>query len=313
MKKIPNSQFEKAKVFIESKARDLERVRFEFVFESGNRENVISHLKTYQNEDGGFGHGIEPDIWLPLSSPMATWAAGQILMEIGADKNEPMVKRMISYLTSTIDIETGMWDSVVPENNEYPHAPWWHWQEGVQVNWMFNPGAELAAFLIHWSTEQSEAAQIGWSAIEKAVNHLMAKNEMDKHEINNFQQLVKILQPHESTFDIKIQYSLKCVSDQVLKLAEKCVDKDVSTWAEGYNPLPLDFIDHPSHPLCEVFGSLVEENLDLYIKQMSDEGIWDISWGWGSYPEEFEIARTHWKGILAVNRYKQLRAFGYLE
>ncbi|MGE7690373.1 hypothetical protein ACQKMI_14355 [Lysinibacillus sp. NPDC097214] len=96
---------------------------------------------------------------------MATWKAGQILMDIGADKEELMVKSVISYLINTNHMETGMWDTVLPENNENPHAPWWHWHEGIQENWMFNPGVELAAFLVHWSTEKSESSEIGWSSI----------------------------------------------------------------------------------------------------------------------------------------------------
>jgi hypothetical protein len=311
--KMSKSRFEKAKTFIMSKGRELERVRFEFEFEYGSKESVITQLKTYQNEDGGFGNGIEPDFWLPHSSPMATWAAGQILLEIGADRSEPVVKSMISYLINTNDIETGMWDSVLPENNDYPHAPWWHWQEGVQENWMFNPSAELAAFLVHWCSEKSNAAEIGWNSIEKAVIHLMNKAEMDRHEINNFQQLIKIIKPHELTFNTKIRYSLNNVSEKIMVLAEQCVVKDISKWTEGYQALPLDFIDNPNHALCERFGSLIEQNLNLYIEQMSEEGTWDISWSWGSYPEEYGVARTYWKGILAVNRYKQLKAFGWFE
>ncbi len=313
MNKISKDQFKKAKGFIKSKARELERCRFEFEFEHGSKENILTQLKVYQNEDGGFGNGIEPDFWLPSSSPMATWAAGQILMEIGADKNDPMVNSMISYLVHTYHIDKGMWDSVLPENNEYPHAPWWHWQEGVQENWMYNPSVELAAFLVHWSPNQSKAAEIGWNSIDKAVNYLMNKSNMDKHEINNFQQLIKIIKNYKSTFEAKLQYSLESVSQKIMMLAEQCVDKDVSTWTEGYRALPLDFIDNPDNPLCERFGTLVEKNLDLYIEQMSEEGIWDISWSWGSYPENFEVAKRYWKGILAVNRYKQLKEFGYLE
>ncbi|WP_059173320.1 hypothetical protein [Bacillus sp. FJAT-27445] len=304
--------FEKAKVFIKSKARGLERSRFECIFENGSKESVLKELENYQNEDGGFGHGIEPDFWLPNSSPMATWAAGEILMEIGAGKNEPIVRSMISYLVNSIDIETGMWHSVLPENNDYPHAPWWHWHEGVQENWSFNPSAELAAFLVHWSEEQSEAAELGWNVIGKAVDHLMNKSEMDRHEINNYQALVEIVKPQQAIFDSRFNYSLNDVSEQVMTFAENCVNKDISTWADGYQPLPLDFIKDPSDSLCERLGSLVDANLDFYSKQVSDEGIWDISWSWGSYPEEFEIARGYWRGILAVNRYKQLKAFGYV-
>ncbi|TLS37063.1 hypothetical protein [Pseudalkalibacillus caeni] len=313
MKKVSRSEFEKAKEFIQSKARDLEQARFEFLLKNGSKENVMEFLKPYQNEDGGFGHGIEPDFWLPKSSPMATWAAGQILIEVGADANDPVVESMISYLVETYHLETGMWCSVLPENNDHPHAPWWHWRKGVQDNWMFNPGAELAAFLVHWSSEESPAAHIGWSSIEKAVAYLMEQTEMDRHEINNFQQLVNLLKPSEAVFNSKLAHSLDDVSEKVMLLAVKCVEKDPSTWAAGYKALPLDFIDDPSHPLCEKFGPLVDENLNFYIDQMTEEGIWDISWNWGSYPKEFEVARRYWKGVLAVNRYKQLKEFGCLE
>ncbi|WP_053367918.1 hypothetical protein [Bacillus sp. FJAT-27245] len=310
---LPESSFEKAKVFIKSKARELERSRFEFLFENGSKESVLKELEKYQNEDGGFGHGIEPDFWLPSSSPMATWAAGQILIEIGADKNEPIVRAMVHYLVNSIDFKTEIWHAVLPENNDYPHAPWWHWNEGVQENWSFNPSVELAAYLVHWSDEQSEVAELGWLVIGKAVDHLMNKSDMDRHEINNYQAMVEIMKLRQAAFDSKSHYALNAVSEQVMKLAERCVNKDVSTWSDGYQPLPLDFINHASDPLCERLGSLVDTNLDFFRQQLSDEGIWDISWNWGSYPEEYEIARGYWKGILAVNRYRQLKAFDLIK
>ncbi|MGE7690374.1 hypothetical protein ACQKMI_14360 [Lysinibacillus sp. NPDC097214] len=147
----------------------------------------------------------------------------------------------------------------------------------------------------------------------KAVNYLMNKSEMDRHEINNFQQLIKIIKPHESNFEDRTKYSLEVVSEKIMDLAEKCVDRDTSTWIHGYKAIPLDFIDKPDHQLCSRFGTLVQKNLHFYLEQITNEGLWDISWSWGSYPESFEKARVFWKGILAVNRYKQLKAFGYLE
>lgn len=203
-----------------------------------------------------------------------------------------------------------MWESVLPENNDYPHAPWWHWQEGVQKNWMFNPSVELAAFLVHWS---SEKANIGWNTINKAVEYLMSKDEMDKHEINNFQQLIKIIRPYEAEFNVKIQYALNIVTKKIMELVDQCMEKDISKWKEGYRALPLDFIHTPEDPLFKRYESLVKQNLHFYIEQMSDEGIWDISWDWGSYPKEFDVARRYWKGILAIQRYKQLKAFDLLK
>ncbi|WP_235832975.1 hypothetical protein [Gottfriedia acidiceleris] len=310
--KILINQFEKGKAFIKMNGRKLESARFDFEFENGDKESVLNELKKYQNEDGGFGKAIEPDFLLPNSSPMGTWVAGQILMEIDLDADHQMVKQMIEYLVQTNDRESGMWDSVLEDTNDYPHAPWWHWTEGVQENWMFNPGVELAAFLVHWSTVKSGSAEIGWHSIENAVKHLMQKNEMDRHEINNYQQFIKIIEPYKELLELRTQRSLESISTKILDLAEKCIAKDVSNWGTGYKPLPLDFIDHPSHPLSERFGHLIEKNLDFYVQQINKDGVWDISWSWGSYPKHFEIARQQWMGVLAANRYKQFKAFGYL-
>ncbi|MBS4219622.1 hypothetical protein KHA96_15000 [Bacillus sp. FJAT-49711] len=308
-----NYTFQKASAWIKRNARPLEAARWEYLFEGGSRDNVVRYLAAYQNEDGGFGHGIEPDFWLPSSSPMATWTACQILMEIGANENEEIVEKLLKYLINTANIETGMWPSALPENNEYPHAPWWHWSEGVQDNWMFNPGVELAAFLIHWSNDHHEAARIGWSSIEKAVNRLMNAEEMDRHEINNYQQFLRIIQCHKEIFHKKLDYELDEVADKIMILAEKCIDRNINEWSAGYKVLPLDIIDSPEYPLYAEYSGLVEQNLKFFMDELSDEGIWDIPWNWGSYPEDFPLAKRYWQGILTINRYKILKAFDYVK
>lgn len=294
-------------------ARGLEHARFKFNFESGNKNEVMAELAKFQKDDGGFGHGIEPDFWTPHSSPMATWAAGEILNEIAADKEEPLVKGMLSYLLKTIDADTGMWPSVVPEINDYPHAPWWHWNENAQANWSFNPGAELAAFLVKWSKEGSLAAEAGWNAISKAVDHLMGVKEMDRHQINNYQQLVKLMQPYESLLNKKLKFPLKEVSSHVINLAAECIETDPQAWKNGYKPLPLDFIESPRDELYKRTEQLANQNIAYYLEELSDEGVSDLSWEWGHDRENFEIARKHWKGILLVERFKKLKQFGYLE
>jgi hypothetical protein len=72
MGKLSKYRFEQAKIFLNSKARKLERALFEFEFENGSKENVVDELKAYQNEDGGFGNGLEPDFRCKESSALAT-------------------------------------------------------------------------------------------------------------------------------------------------------------------------------------------------------------------------------------------------
>ena len=68
-------------MWIKRNARPLETARWEYIFEGASSDRVMKYLSAFQNEDGGFGHGIEPDFWLPHSSPMAIWAAGQVKNE----------------------------------------------------------------------------------------------------------------------------------------------------------------------------------------------------------------------------------------
>ena len=56
---------ESARKFIYLNARPLDFARWRFLFENGSRENVLDILSEYQNEDGGFGGGLEPDCLNP--------------------------------------------------------------------------------------------------------------------------------------------------------------------------------------------------------------------------------------------------------
>ncbi|MDI9482706.1 MAG: hypothetical protein QM315_05940 [Bacillota bacterium] len=56
-----NNVFQKAKEYIYRKARPLDFTRWQYHFENGSKEAVLNTLSYYQNEDGGFGHALEPD------------------------------------------------------------------------------------------------------------------------------------------------------------------------------------------------------------------------------------------------------------
>lgn len=303
--------FIKAGRWIKRSARPLEAARWEYTFERGSRERVLEILTAYQNEDGGFGHGIEPDFWLPASSPMASWAAARVLLEVYAGPDLPMVQDLVGYLCRT-QRPTGMWPAVLPENNAFPHAPWWEWEPGVEESWMFNPSVELAAYLIHWSPPASSAAEQGWKTVGRALQRLMNCTDMDMHEISNYLSFSDLMKPRAVELEERTGYLLTDVERKLSELAAAAVEMDVSQWSRGYKALPLTYIEGPNSFLCEVFGDLVDENLDFYAEQVDENGLWPIAWEWTDYPNEFAIAKRYWQGIIALERYRILRAFGRL-
>lgn len=61
--------FEKTRMFVYRNSRPLDIARWQYHFEDGSKEAVLTALAPYQNEDGGFGHALEPDSWNPNSTP----------------------------------------------------------------------------------------------------------------------------------------------------------------------------------------------------------------------------------------------------
>ncbi len=61
--------FESAEEFIWKNARLLERRLFDFHFRSGSSQAVLSALRAYQNEDGGFGNALNLIFVVPTVNP----------------------------------------------------------------------------------------------------------------------------------------------------------------------------------------------------------------------------------------------------
>ena len=68
--KLSKENYLKARDFILTNARMIERRLFDFHFENGGQEGVFHAVYAYRNADGGFGHGMEPDTASPESQPL---------------------------------------------------------------------------------------------------------------------------------------------------------------------------------------------------------------------------------------------------
>ena len=83
MKTLSRVAFDRALDFVKAQARPLDRALFEHRFEGAAAERVIAELARFQNDDGGFGHALEPDLRTPTSSALATELGLRTLEELG--------------------------------------------------------------------------------------------------------------------------------------------------------------------------------------------------------------------------------------
>src|SRR6201991_2663174 len=76
--------FNAAAGFVAANARVLARRRFERLFEDGPAAPVRDAVAAYRNDDGGFGHALEPDCRAPGSQPAAVAMALSMMNETDA-------------------------------------------------------------------------------------------------------------------------------------------------------------------------------------------------------------------------------------
>ena len=114
MKKLTETDFRKSQLFLKTKSRHLEQMLFTYHFhhEEGSRKDVIKELIKYQNQDGGFGKALEPDLRMKHSSVVATKFALQILIDIETPVTEKIINDCITYLMNNYDKEKQVWSLV---------------------------------------------------------------------------------------------------------------------------------------------------------------------------------------------------------
>lgn len=293
MEKLSTKQYLQATDFLKSKARPLEKALFEFEFENGSREQVLEELKIYQNEDGGFGNGLEPDFRCEASSALATTIGIQQLIRIGADESEPMVQKAIQYALDTFDEERMGWEIVPKEVETAPRAIWWNY--GGDWPWG-NPSAEMTGLIHHYKELVSE------DFLEKLTAHAVRYiNEEATNDFHELQCLVKLIRELPAEDAEKI-------AGRVREIARHSVTTNPDKWHD-YCLLPLQVVSSPSSFLYEDFKETIPVNIKHLASSQAEDGSWKPAWAWGRYEDVWETAKQEWSGVLTLDNLRVLRAF----
>ena len=127
MKSLSLDIYNRIRKYVYLYARHLDVARLRYLFEGGSAGEVAEALAVYQNADGGFGYGIEPDCQNPNSQPVQFfWGAAEVLIEIGYDKpDNPIFKRFIEYIENSTDITERGVCYTISSNNNYPCSFWY--------------------------------------------------------------------------------------------------------------------------------------------------------------------------------------------
>ena len=284
--------------YILDTARPLDLMLYKYLLGRGSKKKVLEQLASYQNEDGGFGHGIEPDMQSSASTALSTSVAFQYLAKLDF-LDDPLFEKAVSYLEKTYSESHKGWVRIVPEIGDAPHAPWWNYDEKkLQTNWP-NPTVEIVAYLNRYS-------------------HYLGKDfllDMLNQEALDYLQKNKITEVHDLLcykrfYDFSSDSFRKSDKEKLFDLIEDVVENDSSKWG-SYVPRPLDFINSPKDELTQIFSKeLIVKNLEYLGKSLISEDHWEPTWNWGVDSEDWEKAKKEWSGILTINNLLKLQSFG---
>lgn len=263
----------RAERFIWLTARVLEQRRFAHQHLGGSADAVETALTAYANEDGGYGHALEPDLRGPVSQPLHTAHALSVLDSIGRCGGL-RVERICRYLTE-VSTKEGALPALLPSQRGYPAAPF--------IPIVDDPPAELLATgpvvgLLHrnevWHAWLFRATDFCWSAVDALeVSH--------PYEI---EAAVAFLDgvPDRRRAEAAAERLGRLVRDQRLAVLDPDRRAEYPV-APGYAPgeqhFPYDYARTPASLARRWFSDTeMERSLDHLAAAQEPDGGWPVTW-----------------------------------
>jgi hypothetical protein len=303
---LTSDAFRKASNFMKLLARPLERAMFQHEAEDGPEQATVDALAEFQNDDGGFGHGIDPDIWMPDSSPLSTTVALRHISALGLSHDHPLITGAVAYLIDNYDTKRAGWSKVSWEVEDAPHAPWWNYSPKLDgpfdpAGWG-NPSAEIIGYLHEYRSLVPQEFLDNTTAL--ALNNLA-------------EQPTEIEMPVLLCY-LRMQARLPDgiaagLSDQLTTAGQAVVATDPSEW-KSYHAPPTTLAPNLDSLLSGSLRATTDKYLDYLIESQSSDGSWAPLWNWGEqYTHAWEVAKRQWAGYLTLINLRVLKAHNRIE
>ncbi len=296
--KLSKDNYLKARDFILTNARMIERRLFQFHFENDNSEGVFHAVYAYRNSDGGFGHGMEPDTASPESQPLFSIMALETLDEIGFLNPDLILKDFMPYF-----------ESVTTEMGGIP--------------WMLRPMSvypceEHFKTVKEWAALSTTAPLLGM--LEKYNIDIPWKQKAEQFVWSEFERIKKkhafcyLCVPRWLTFLMhaknqeKAEKQLNNLKHWIVEDGVICKNKSDDGWGLYGKPNSLNYAPSADSILHSLFDEqTIESDLKELISRQQEDGRWDTWYGIS------EGTKLEWAGIQTLWALKTLKNYDRIE
>lgn len=304
MERLTARAFVRARTYLLTHARPLERELFRVSFEGHSPEATLRELGHYRNPDGGFGRALEPDYRAEGSSVLATCMALGRLAELNVPADHPLVEGAIRFLLASYDAVARRWVIVPPEGDDEPHAPWWSAAELEETfsGFRINPLADVLAHL--WRYGRDEGRSLARSLLPDLQRGIASAARLEPSE---FESLLSLWRSPMDDGGVRA-----FLTDTLRERLPLHVERDPARWT-SYCLQPLWAVPEPHCPGGEALRDTLEAALDWEQEHQQEDGAWDPFWHWdGVFPDHWPTARREWRGWLTLRNLSTLRAYDRL-
>ena len=283
--------FSAAAAFVAANARVLDRRRFQRLFEDGPAAPVRDAVAAYRNDDGGFGHALEPDCRAPGSQPAAAAMALRLMDETDA-WDEDLVRGACDWLAAVAPAEGGA-AFVEATLADWARAPWWVPEEG-------HPASLVATVMIA-GTLYARGVSHPWldGAAEVMWNRIGKITEPGAYEMFGVLGFLQHVPDRDRAREV-----FGRIGPLILERNLVALDPEAPGEVHGV----LSFAPEPDSLARALFDdATVQAHLDHLAQGQKEDGGWTFNW-----PAWSPAAERDWRGFLTVDALRALRANGRL-
>jgi hypothetical protein len=279
--------FGRARSFLYSNGRLLERLLFAVTFEQAAPEAVGRLISAYQNPDGGLGHALEPDLRCPESQPLFV-EIGLCAMRDAGWRDHDLTLSICSFLEGVSDA-AGLVPMLLASALSSPHAS--HWSASGQPG--LNPTAGICGLLHYQGVEHPWLSRATRTCCELLLRDL----PQEAHGLQCAARLVEHLPDERLAADLTGRIA------GALPGARFFIPHAPVT---TYGLTPLHFSPSPTSRWRRLFtDDQMEGHLADLLGRQQEDGGWPISWD-----APGPASRSEWRGRWTLEALSTLVAYG---